>query len=224
MVVLASMRPHTRSGASGASPRRNAASYRFTLSWWLVVFGQVSVIPPDLTERHGRMLEFDTSGSRKSAIYGIGQQQSTRSTKLCAVADRYPLRAVAAMSPRTRQLTTAMLNIGFPQRLIVRSHSGRYISVARAPVMSPRSITCFHPNQSRRMVVTSAFASASFPPTNIVCSPPATKPASVVWAADAQRQPSCSRRRRREPPPTGRELAVGAVTLAVGGGLLRPLC
>jgi putative intracellular protease/amidase len=28
----------------------------------------------------------------------------------------------------------------------------------------------------------------------------------------------------RSSPPTGRELAVGAVTLAVGGGLLRPLC
>ena len=60
---------------------------------------------------------------------------------------------------------------------------GRYISVPRAMVTSPRSMTCFRPNDSFSRPVTFVLAEASLPHRKRWCSPPAICPGSIMTTA-----------------------------------------
>ena len=61
--------------------------------------------------------------------------------------------------------TTLILNLCSGSTFRSPCHNNRYISTPREVVISPRSRISFHPNQSRRIITTCAFASMSFPLT-----------------------------------------------------------
>src|ERR1700754_1846616 len=77
--------------------------------------------------------------------------------------------------------TSWMLKTGVPTAPHKRNQSGRYISVPRAPVISPRSTIFddFHPNHSLNLAATSFFASASFPQIGKAWSP-GTRPGLII--------------------------------------------